>query len=133
LKIEQRANKLINETSEKQGAGPRDPPRSTRMAAIADAIELMQLRGLIAQYGRPVRGRSAGDAGPALLCQCHRPLVDNAIDGGKPQTRSLSHRFGREKARRYGEAFLRPIQTRYHLSTGGERDEPSRALEGSEQ
>jgi ABC-type uncharacterized transport system ATPase subunit len=47
LEIEQRANKLINEL-QKNKAPVLESPRSTRMAAIADAIELMQLRGLIA-------------------------------------------------------------------------------------
>jgi glycerol-3-phosphate O-acyltransferase len=113
LEIERRANKLINEL-QKNKAPVLESPRSTRMAAIADAIELMQLRGLIGPYGRSVRGRSAGDAGPALLCQCHRPLVDNAIDGGKPQTRCLSHRFGREKREDMGKHFCvqsRPVIT----------------------
>jgi glycerol-3-phosphate O-acyltransferase len=47
LEIERRANKLINEL-QKNKAPVLESPRSTRMAAIADAIELMQLRGLIA-------------------------------------------------------------------------------------
>jgi glycerol-3-phosphate O-acyltransferase len=46
LQVEQRANLLIDELQKNQ-APVLETPRSTRMAAIADAIDLMQLRGLI--------------------------------------------------------------------------------------
>ena len=48
LQVEQRANILIDEL-QKNNAPILETPRSTRMAAIADAIDLLRLRGLIAQ------------------------------------------------------------------------------------
>ena len=48
LQVEQRANMLIDEL-QKNNAPILETPRSTRMAAIADAIDLLRLRGLIAQ------------------------------------------------------------------------------------
>jgi glycerol-3-phosphate O-acyltransferase len=48
LKIEQRTTLLIDELH-KNSAPILETPHSTRMAAIADAIDLMRLRGLITQ------------------------------------------------------------------------------------
>jgi glycerol-3-phosphate O-acyltransferase len=48
LRIEQLANRLIDELQRNQ-APILDTPRSTRMAAIADAVELLRLRGLITE------------------------------------------------------------------------------------
>ena len=48
LQIEQRANMLI-EKLQKNNAPVLDTPRSTRITAIADAIDLLRLRGLISQ------------------------------------------------------------------------------------
>ncbi len=46
LQIEQLANRLID-TLQQNNAPVLETPRSTRMAAIADAVDLMRLRGLI--------------------------------------------------------------------------------------
>jgi glycerol-3-phosphate O-acyltransferase len=48
LRIEQLANRLIDELQRNQ-APILDTPRSTRMAAIADAVDLLRLRGLITE------------------------------------------------------------------------------------
>jgi glycerol-3-phosphate O-acyltransferase len=78
LQVEQRANLLIDELQKNQ-APVLETPRSTRMAAIADAIDLMQLRGLIV----PTDGRYTAAAQETAILRYYANAIAHWLPGRK--------------------------------------------------